>query len=77
MTKADDTLLDFGKFYKLQITNSSKVLIVGDSLTFDIRGGRNYGIDTCWYNPNPKENNLEIEPTYEIRELTDLLKIIS
>ena len=29
-------------------------LIVGDSLTSDIRGGINYGIDTCWYNPAGK-----------------------
>ena len=28
------------------------VLMVGDSLTSDIQGGINYGIATCWYNPN-------------------------
>jgi YjjG family noncanonical pyrimidine nucleotidase len=28
------------------------VLMVGDSLTSDIHGGINYGIATCWYNPN-------------------------
>lgn len=27
-------------------------LIIGDSLSSDIKGGINYGIDTCWYNPN-------------------------
>ena len=26
--------------------------MVGDSLTSDIQGGINFGIDTCWYNPN-------------------------
>ena len=26
--------------------------MVGDSLTSDIQGGNNYGIATCWYNPN-------------------------
>lgn len=30
-------------------------LLVGDSLTSDIQGGLNAGIDTCWYNPNRKE----------------------
>ena len=29
----------------------SEVIIVGDSLTSDIRGGMNAGIRTCWYNP--------------------------
>ncbi|MED3689894.1 YjjG family noncanonical pyrimidine nucleotidase [Peribacillus butanolivorans] len=63
-------------FSKLQITDKAKVLIVGDSLTSDIQGGINYGIDTCWFNPNLKENNLGIKPTYEIRELTDLIEVV-
>ena len=29
----------------------SEVMIVGDSLTSDIRGGMNAGIGTCWYDP--------------------------
>ena len=29
----------------------SEVMIVGDSLTSDMRGGINAGIRTCWYNP--------------------------
>lgn len=29
----------------------SKILIVGDSLSSDILGGKNIGIDTCWFNP--------------------------
>ena len=29
-----------------------EVLIVGDSLTSDMRGGLNAGIRCCWYNPN-------------------------
>src|SRR5262245_9150030 len=28
-----------------------EVLIIGDSITSDIQGGVDYGIDTCWYNP--------------------------
>ena len=40
-----------------QIPDFSKkrTLIVGDSLSSDIQGGINYGIDTCWYNPCAKE----------------------
>ena len=26
-------------------------VIIGDSLTSDMKGGINFGIDTCWYNP--------------------------
>ncbi|HSB02172.1 MAG TPA: YjjG family noncanonical pyrimidine nucleotidase, partial [Anaerolineales bacterium] len=28
----------------------SDILLIGDSLTSDIRGGVDYGLDTCWYN---------------------------
>ena len=34
--------------------DKSKTVIVGDSLTSDIKGGIAYGIDTCWYNPSGK-----------------------
>ena len=32
----------------------SEMIIIGDSLTSDIRGGMNAGIKTCWYNPQKK-----------------------
>jgi 2-haloacid dehalogenase len=32
----------------------SEVMIVGDSLTSDMQGGRNAGIGTCWYDPERK-----------------------
>jgi len=61
-----------------RIGNPTKrdVLIIGDSLTSDIQGGVEYGIDTCWYNPGeaPKPENLPI--MYEIKRLSELLKII-
>lgn len=63
-------------FDKLQITDKSNVLMVGDSLTSDIQGGINYGIDTCWFNPKHKENNTSLKPTYEINKLESLLEII-
>ena len=63
-------------FSKLDITDKAKVLIVGDSLSSDIQGGLDYGIDTCWFNPHYKVNNSEIKPTYEIDKLMELLKIV-
>src|ERR1051325_10576178 len=54
----------------------SQVLIIGDSLTSDIRGGLDYGIDTCWYNPT-KEAMLESLPiTCEIKQLRELLELV-
>ncbi|MCP3780810.1 YjjG family noncanonical pyrimidine nucleotidase [Paenibacillus sp. MZ03-122A] len=59
-------------FTKLAISNKSKVLMVGDSLTSDIQGGNKYGIDTCWFNPSRKTNTSGIQPTYEITSLMEL-----
>jgi YjjG family noncanonical pyrimidine nucleotidase len=55
--------------------DKEQVLIVGDSLTSDIAGGSNYGIDTCWFNPEgvPRPDNLHIK--HEIGALEQLLSL--
>lgn len=52
------------------------VLMIGDSLSSDIKGGINAGVDTCWFNVNQKENLTQIRPTYEINSLLDLKNIL-
>ena len=47
-------------------------IIIGDSLTSDIRGGINAGIQTCWFNPAGKPGRADIVPDYEIRALGEL-----
>lgn len=42
-------------FEKLEEKDRTKMLIIGDSLTSDIQGGVNVGLDTCWYNVNYKK----------------------
>ena len=64
-------------FEKLGITDKSEVLIIGDSLTSDMKGGVVAGIDTCWFNPLHKSNNSGISVIYEIDNLgkiTDILQ---
>lgn len=61
---------------KLDHKDTESVLMIGDSLTSDIKGGEKSGIDTCWYNPEGKENHTSINPTFEIRTLLDLLDIL-
>ncbi|WP_342511989.1 YjjG family noncanonical pyrimidine nucleotidase [Sporosarcina sp. FSL K6-1522] len=73
--KPDKGIFDYA-FAKLGITDKAKVLMVGDSLTSDMQGGIDYGIDTCWFNPQGKDNLLGSKPTYEIRELMDLMEIV-
>ncbi len=54
-----------------------EVLIIGDSLTSDIQGGYNYGIDTCWFNPDGKMNGPGVTSTFEIRKLKELTGILA
>ncbi len=64
-------------FEKLGITDKNEVLIIGDSLTSDIKGGFIAGIDTCWFNPEHKENTLNIPISYEIDELDKIADIVT
>ena len=49
----------------------SKAMIVGDSLSSDIKGGINAGMKTVWVNPShAKATN--IQPDYEIESLSQL-----
>lgn len=51
-----------------------KMLLIGDSLTTDILGGMNNGIDTCWFNPNNNSLPEEYCPTMTINKLLELKK---
>ncbi|MDO4354977.1 MAG: YjjG family noncanonical pyrimidine nucleotidase [Clostridia bacterium] len=63
-------------FHALGEPPRERVLIVGDSLTSDMRGGVVAGIDNCWFNPSGAENGVGVPVTYEIRSLTALLEIV-
>lgn len=54
----------------------SDVLIIGDSLTSDMQGGVDYGIDTCWYNPTAEPQLEGLHITYEIGHLRELLDFL-
>lgn len=63
-------------FEQMGITNKDEVLLIGDSLTSDMKGGYIAGIDTCWFNPTHSPNTLDIPVTYEIDSLTKIRKIV-
>lgn len=56
--------------------NKDEILMVGDNLNSDIRGGINYNIDTCWFNPNKLENSTELKPTYEVYDYKELRNLL-
>ncbi len=50
----------------------NRAMIVGDSLSSDIQGGKNAGISTCWVNPGHKLPKAGLVPDYEIESLPQL-----
>lgn len=56
--------------------NPDETVIVGDSLTSDIKGGINAGIKTVHFNPHGKKNTSGIIPDYEISSLSELPQLL-
>ena len=54
----------------------NQAMIIGDSLTSDMRGGINAGITTCWYNPKHKPRRADIPVDYEIDDLLALPRLL-
>ena len=50
--------------------------MIGDSLTSDIQGGVNAGIDTCWYNPKGLPVPESPRPTYVVTSLEELRTLL-
>lgn len=63
-------------FAELGEPDRSGALMIGDSLTSDIAGGRNAGIDTCWYNPHGVDRRTDDPITHEITALIHLEAIV-
>lgn len=63
-------------FARISNFSVEKGLIIGDSLSTDIKGGQLAGLDTCWFNPEKKLNDSGIVPTYEIQTFDELYGIL-
>ena len=59
-------------FARIPGFDPDECLMVGDSLTSDILGGRNAGLRTVWVNPGHKTAPDHLKPDYEIELLADL-----
>lgn len=62
-------------FQKIPNLDKKKTLIIGDSLSSDILGGKNAGIDTVWLRAEKPVERLLVEPTYQIERLEELYNI--
>jgi len=75
VAKPDRRIFDIA-FGRMNHPRKDEVLIIGDSLTSDMKGGNDYGIDTCWFNPLHRPCDGHVTVRYEIDRLPDILRII-
>ena len=71
MRKPNKDIFDY-TLNKMQVEDRTKVLMIGDSLTSDILGGINSGIDTCFINLYKKKNKSDINANFEINHVREL-----
>ena len=63
-------------FARINDFDPQRAMIAGDSLSSDIRGGKNAGIYTCWVNPKGKTAPPENKPDFEIASITELEELL-
>ena len=56
--------------------STENCLVIGDSLSADIKGAQNAGLDSLWYNPNRKANTLPTPSTFEAASYEDIVRIL-
>lgn len=72
-----DPLIFDAAFQRMGHPRREAVLMVGDSLTSDMRGGVDYGLHTCWYNPEGQPRAPDVPVRYEIHDLRQLLDLVA
>ncbi|MFI3175432.1 MAG: YjjG family noncanonical pyrimidine nucleotidase [Bacillota bacterium] len=71
--------VQFFNYVMEQIPNFIKdeALVIGDSLSSDMKGANLSGIDCCWFNPEGNQNtDTSLQIDYEIKSLKELLSIL-
>ena len=56
--------------------DKSKCLVIGDSLSADIKGANNAGLDSIWFNVEGKPLKEGVFPTYTARSYSDVLAVL-
>lgn len=77
IAKPDVAIFEYA-FKQMGNPDKSRILMVGDSLSSDILGGNNAGIDTCWLNLDNKAHSDHIKPTFianSWQEVAQLLQV--
>lgn len=73
--KPSEVFFDYVKEH-IEGFDPAKALVIGDSLTSDIKGGNLANIDTCWICKEGTINHSDIKPKYTIHSLKELFDIV-
>lgn len=63
-------------FERIADFSRERTLIVGDSLSSDMKGGNQAGIACCWYNPGMEQRPKDLRIDHEIRNLWEVKEIL-
>lgn len=63
-------------FAEITDFDPKKAIIIGDSLSSDMKGAQNASIDSCWFNPRGLVNDSGIKVDYEIKDIQELYGLI-
>lgn len=73
-SKPDTRIFDV--FFKESGFDPQKTVMIGDGLTSDILGAKNYDLTSVWYNYRHNEPNPKIVPDYTIADYRQLEKLL-
>lgn len=62
---------------KISEKDKSKILVIGDSLSSDIKGAMNASLPCCWLNHSGEKLPEEYEVDFEIRDVREVLGVVS
>lgn len=63
-------------YEKIGCPPKEDLILIGDSLSADITGGNNFGIDTIWFNKNNDSPSEIVKPTYTVNKLEEIQNIL-
>ena len=53
-----------------------ETLLIGDSLSADIQGGADFGVQTCWFNPGGLDQPASPRPDFTVTRLDEIQRIL-
>lgn len=63
-------------FSQIPQFKKQETLILGNSLTSDIKGANKSGITSVWFNPNGSKESQGIVPDYQIKRLSEFIPLL-